>query len=74
MFFIQNEGIPLCCDAREPSFFLNLHFHVAVAENVLSLMRVRKMLYMTYMLVSHALFFYSTLALLSLGKKAKGIS
>jgi len=34
MFFIWNEGIPLHCDARELSFFLILHFHMAVAEHI----------------------------------------
>jgi len=64
-------------DATRTVFFLNLCFHVVVADHASLLMHAREFLYMAYMLVNYALFIfliYSTLSLFSLGKKAKVIS
>jgi len=64
-------------DATGMVFFLNLCFHMVVADHASLLMCMQEFLYMAYMLVNYALFMfpiYSTLSLFSLGKKAKGIS
>jgi len=64
-------------DATGTVFFLNLCFHMVVADHASLLMRMWEFPYMAYMLVNYALFIfliYSTLSLFSLGKKAKVIS
>jgi len=64
-------------DATRMVFFLNLSFHVVVADHASLLMCVQEFPYMAYMLINYALFIfliYSTLSLFSSGKKAKGIS
>jgi len=64
-------------DTTRMVFFLNLCFHVVVADHASLLMHMQEFPYMAYMLVNYALFIfliYSTLSLFSLGKKAKVIS
>ena len=75
--FCTEQRHSVVWDATGMVFFLNLCFHMVVADHASLLMCTWEFPCMAFMLVNYALFIfliYSTLSLFSLGKKAKVIS